>query len=175
MSLSKWMMAAAMVIAFAGFTTAQAEMVHQTVPGAKLHTGDGGNAVAKGQMETKKVAGAEGEAGEVARIKATMNQWGYVTAWFGLPAPQGKSVIRIRFYNEAGQKAAKYMLYIAGQAGKTGFGELKVPADAKENEFVTIDITVNASQEWNGLTIKKVDKTDLPSPWIDTISIVMPD
>ncbi len=162
---------AALALSFAG--VAMAETVHQTVYGSKLHTGDGGNAVAKGQMEAKKVDGAA--SGDVARVKASMNQWGYVTAWFGLPVPQGKSIVRIRLYNEAGQKCAKYMLYIAGQSGNTGFGELKIPADTKENTFVSIDVPISVNKEWNGLTIKKVDKSDLPSPWIDTVSIVLPE
>src|SRR5512138_3173238 len=102
MTIHKCFWAAAMILALGIVSTARAESIHQSVPGSKLHTGDGGNAVAKGQMETKKVDGAQ--SGDVARVKGTMNQWGYVTCWFGLPAPQGKTIVRIRLYNEAGQK-----------------------------------------------------------------------
>jgi len=171
MRIANWSMAAALG-AIIWVSPAMAETVHQKVQGTKLFTGAGGNAVAKGQMETKKVEGAE--SGEVARVKGSMNQWGYVTAWFGIPTPAGECTIRFRLYNEAGEKNAKYMLYIAGQAGNSGFGELKIPQDAKENEFVTVDVSISVSTDWNGLTIKKADKTDLPSPWIDTISVILP-
>jgi hypothetical protein len=173
MKFAKFIGVAIAALAISIGSAAFAETVHQTVNADKLFTGDGGSAVAKGVMETKKVPGAE--AGEVARVKGNMVQWGFVTAWFGVPTPAGKSVIRIRVYKEAGQKVAKYMLYIAGQSGKSGFGELKIPDDAKDNTFVNIDIPINVNKEWNGLTIKKADKSDLPSLWIDTVSIVLPD
>ena len=173
MRIRKPAMVVLALLALSGLSLA--ETVHQTMPGAKLYTGDGGNAVAKGQMETKKVEGAEAAGGEVARVKGNMQQWGFVTAWFGLPAPEGKSIVRLRVYNEAGQKAAKYMLYTRNKEGQNGIGDLKLPADAKENSFVTIDVPVTAKAEWNGLVIKKAEKNDLPSLWIDTVSVVIPE
>src|SRR5688572_25952405 len=114
---------------------AVAERVHQTVNGDQIHTGDGSNAVAKGQMEAKKVEGAAN--GQVAQVKGNTAQWGYVTCWFGLPAPEGKSIARFRLYFD-GQKTAKYLLYIRGKDGQTQVGELKLPADATANSFVTV-------------------------------------
>lgn len=168
----KWMALLAVAMLILG-GVALAESVHQSMPGTKLYTGDGGNAVAKGQMETKKVEGAEN--GEVARVKGKMTQWGFVTCWFGIPAPEGKVIVRVRVYNEAGVKTAKYMLYTNGKAGQSGVGELKLPADAKENTFVNVDVPVNSKDEWSGLVIKKAEKNDLPSPWIDSVSVVIPD
>lgn len=152
--------------------TAVAETVHQTVPSAKIYTGSGDNAIDKGVMEVKKVDGATND--QVARIKGNMNQWGYVNCWFGVPAPAGKSIVRIRVFND-GQKTAKYLLYIRTSGGQHMIGPLAIPADAKENTFVDVDVPVNASDEWSGLVIKKADKSDLPSPWIDTVSVVLPD
>ncbi len=37
----------------------------------------------------------------------------------------------------------------------------------------TLDLV--GGPEWSGLTIKKGEKSDLPSVWIDTVSIVLPD
>ena len=45
---------------------------------------------------------------------------------------------------------------------------------AAANSFVTVDVPVDSNQEWSGLTIKKADNSNLPSPWFDTISIVLP-
>lgn len=164
------------IVAVLGFgMLALAETVHQSSPAEKLYTGDGGNAVEKGQAETKKVEGAESASGQVARVKGSMSQWGFVTCWFGIPAPAGKSIVRVRIYNEAGTKTAKYFLYTRNDKGSNGVGELKIPADAKDKSFVTVDVPVNATAEWSGLVIKKAEKNDLPSPWIDTLSVVIPE
>ena len=157
-------------LAFAA--AADAETVHQTLDGDKIHTGDGGNAVEKGKMESKKVDGAEG--GTVARVKGDMEQWGYVTAWFGVPTPAGGSVIRFRVWVD-GEKPAKYMLYVRGKDAQSQVGELKIPADATKDTFVTVDVPVTSAAEWSGLTIKKAEKSSLPSPWIDTVSVVLPE
>jgi hypothetical protein len=167
---NKRSIAAAAVLIVSGL--AMAESVHQSVPANKLYTGDGGNAVSKGQMETKQVEGADG--GQVARIKGDMKQWGFVNCWFGLPAPEGKSVARLRIYVDS-QKTAKFMLYIRTKDEQTSIGELKIPADAKEGTFVNVDVPVDSKTEWSGLVIKKADTSDLPSPWIDTASIVLAD
>lgn len=170
MRLSNSLTAVLAMFVMAGM--ARAETIHQTINGDKIYASDGGSAVEKGKMEVKKVDGAT--SGEVARVKGDMNQWGYVTCWFGIPTPEGKSIARFRIYVD-GQKTAKYMLYTAGKNGTNQVGELKVPADAKENTFVTVDVPIDAKQEWSGLTIKKAEKSDLPSPWIDTVSVVLPD
>jgi hypothetical protein len=148
---------------------ALAETVFQTVKAGDLFTADGGNAVDKKQVEVQKVDGADG--GQVARIKGDMVQWGFVNAWFGQPAPQGKSTVRVRLYVD-GQKTAKYALYIHGK--NDSVAELKIPDDAKEKTFVSVDVPVDSDQAWSGLSIKKIETSDLPSPWIDTISIVLP-
>jgi hypothetical protein len=157
----------------AGAAPTTNETVHQKLSGDQLHTGDGAKAIAKGVMEAKKVNGAESDGGQVARFKGDMPQWGFVTAWFGVPAPAGKSVVRLRVYVDD-QKTARCMLYTRDKSGQSGIGVLKVPADAKPNTFVSVDVPVTAAGEWSGLTIKKADKSDLPGPWIDTVSIVLP-
>jgi hypothetical protein len=163
-------------VALLGFgMLALAETVHQSLPADKLYTGDGGNAVEKGQVEAKKVVGAESAGGQIARVKGSMGQWGFVVGWFGVPTPAGKSIVRVRLYNEPGGKVAKYFLYTRNDKGSNGIGELKIPANTPEDTFVNVDVPVNASAEWSGLVIKKAEKNDLPSPWIDTISIVLPD
>jgi hypothetical protein len=164
------MLTAALMLVMSG--AALAETVHQTVNCDKIRTGDGGNAIEKGKMEAQKVEGAD--SGQVARMKGSVGQWDYVTCWFGLPAPVGKSIVRFHIYVD-GQKTAKCLLYIRSESGQTMVGELKIPADAKEKSFVTVDVPVDAKAEWNGLTIKKAEKSDLPSPWIDTVSVVLPD
>jgi hypothetical protein len=153
-------------------TGAVAETVHQSVPGDQVSTGDGGNAVEKGQVEVKKVDGASN--GQVARVKGSMGQWGYVNYWFGIPAPVGKSVVRLRIYCD-GQKTAKYALYMHGKSDQVWLSELKIPADVKTNSFVTVDVPANATAEWGGLTIKKTEASDAPSPWIDTVSTILPE
>jgi hypothetical protein len=103
-----------------------------------------------------------------------MGQWGFVTCWFGLPAPEGKAVVRLRLYVDD-QKTAHYSLYTVNKKGQSGIGALKIPADAKAGSFVTVDVPVDAKAEWSGLAIKKTEKSNLPGPWIDTVSVVLPD
>ncbi len=170
MNINKSLLTLAILVAFCSVSLA--ETVHQTSSGDNLYTGDGGNAVEKGKMEAKKVDGCEAE--KIARITGKMSQWGFVTSWFGLPTPAGKAIIRIRMYVDD-QPVAKYGLYIANKSGQKHIGLLKIPADAKPNTFVSIDVPANATEEWSGLTIKKMDKSENPSPWLDTISVVLPD
>jgi hypothetical protein len=158
------------IVALAAVT--RAETVHQTIGGDKIYANDGGNAVAKGKMEAKKVDGATSD--QVARIKGDMKQWGYVSCWFGLPSPQGKSTVRLRIYVDD-PKVAKCMLYTVNKSGQNGIGVLKIPADAKQGTFVNVDVPVETDAEWNGLTIKKAEDSALPGPWIDTVSVVLPD
>lgn len=162
-----------MLAALIGFcTVAMAETVHQTVPSGKMLMGDGSSALKKGKLETKASDAATDK--QVARIKGDMPQWGYVACWFGLPAPQGKVIVRIRVLVDD-QKAAKYLLYTKTKTDQVMIGELKLPADAAAGTFVNVDVPVNSPEEWSGLIIKKAEKSELPSPWIDTVSIVLPD
>jgi len=39
---------------------------------------------------------------------------------------------------------------------------------------VNVDFPVKATDEWAGVIVKKADKSDKPSPWIDTVSAVLP-
>ncbi len=164
--------ASAVVILLIAALTAHAETVHQSLPANRLSTGDGANAVTKEKAETKEVDGAESTV--VTRVKGTMNQWGFVTAWFGIPAPAGESIVRLRIYVSE-EETAKYMTYINTKEGQKTLGVLSLPADAKPGDFVTVDVPVKAKEEWSGFTIKKADTSDKPSPWIDTLSIVLPD
>lgn len=145
----------------------RAENVHQRLEGSAAHKGDGGRAVAAGVMEAKVVAGAE-----AARVTAAMNQWGYVTYWMGLSTPPGAATIRITVFN-TGEPSAVYAVYIAG-GGKDPVGRITVPADAPKDAPVQIDIPVNQAKEWSGITIKKFSPDNLPSPWIQSVSVVLP-
>jgi len=149
-----------------------AETVHQSVPADKFQTGDGKNAITAGAVESKTIEGAGG--GLVARLKGSVQQWGFVNCWFGLPAPQGKSIIRFHIYVDS-DKVAKTLLYIRGQGGADMVGELKLPADAKEKTFVDVDVPVDAKEEWSGLVIKKAEASNAPGFWIQSVSVVLPD
>jgi hypothetical protein len=62
-----------------------------------------------------------------------------------------------------------------GKSDQVWLSELKIPADVKTNSFVTVDVPANATAEWGGLTIKKTEASDAPSPWIDTVSTILPE
>jgi len=159
---------AALLALMASF--AVAETVHQTVQADKLQTGDGKNALTAGTTESKTIEGAGG--GVVARLKGSVPQWGFVNCWFGLPAPQGKSIIRFHIYVDS-DKVAKTLLYIRGQGSADMVGELKLPADAKEKSFVDVDVPVDAKEEWSGLVIKKAEASNAPGFWIGSVSVVL--
>lgn len=148
---------------------AWAETVHQQLDGSAAHKGDGSKAVASGVMETKTTASTT----EVARVTANMNQWGYVTYWMGLPTPPGASVVRITVFN-TGEPTATYGVYIVG-GSKDPVGKLTIPADAPKDAPVNIDVPVSLPKEWSGITIKKFSADSLPSPWIKSVSVVLPD
>lgn len=125
----------------------------------------------KAKMEIKEVKGAE--EGKIARVKGDMNQWGFVSYWLGIPTPDGKSTIRFRIYND-GQPTSTYAVYI-NVDGQKFIKKIEIPADAKANSFVNIDIPVEADAEWSGIFLKKFEKSDKPSPWIDSISVLVPE
>ena len=144
------------------------ETVHQTLRGEDAFSGEGAKAVDKKIMEIKDVPG-----GKVARVVGSVPQWGYVNYWFGLPSPAGPSILRVKLFVDDSE-TADYAFYIKKPSGDPLFEKLQIPADAKKNGFVTIDLPVDLPQEWNGLALKKVAKSDKPSPWIDSISVVLP-
>lgn len=152
-------------------TAAYAESVHQTANGDKAYTGEGAMAVEKKVVEVKDEPKAE--SGKLARVKGSCPQWGYVTYWFGIPAPAGKSVIRLRVYVD-GQDAAKFSAYLASPEGQVPAGAIQLPEGAKTDSFVNIDIPVDAKKEWGGLAIKKAEQSDKPGPWIDNVSVLLP-
>ena len=69
--------------------------------------------------------------------------------------------------------AAAYALYLSGPNGQKGPIRFEIPADAKADSFVDVDVPVNMDDEWSGIILKKIDNTDAPGPWIDTISVVV--
>ncbi len=146
----------------------RAETVHQSLDGSAAHLGEGGKALAAGVLETRTIAHTE-----VARIGAAMNQWGFVTYWMGRPTPPGRAVIRVTVFN-TGEKVALYSVYIAG-AANTPLGNLTIPADAPKNRPVNIDIPVDQEKEWSGVILKKFSPDPLPGPWIQAVSVVLPD
>jgi hypothetical protein len=158
-----------MALSLASFV--MAESVHQKVQGEVAFAPAGGSALEKNLIEVKSVPDAE--EGKVARVKSDMNQWGFVSYWFGIPSPAGKSVLRIRIYLDD-QPFAEYAAYTINPKGQNMLEKIKLPADAKPNTFVNVDLQVNADAEWSGVAIKKFEKTDKPGPWIDSISIVLP-
>lgn len=143
-----------------------AETVHQTLRGTAAYKGDGSDAVESGLMETKVVDNAK-----VARIKGTMNQWGYVTYWMGQRTPPGAAIVRIRIYN-TGEPVAGYSLYLSG-GSNDAYGKLAIPEGAAANGFVDINIPVALAKEWSGIVLKKTTKDDLPGPWIESVSVIL--
>lgn len=149
--------------------SAIAETIHQKAPADAALKGDG--KTAKDLLELNSVAGAD--SGKVVRIKGGLGQWDYVAYWFGLKVPAGDSILRFRVYND-GTAPAEYMVYFRDANGQNMLGKLEIPADAKKDEFVNVDFPVSASEEWSGVIVKKAEKSDKPSPWIDTVSSVLP-
>ena len=146
-----------------------AETIHQTVKGEAAYTGEGGSALTKKQIEVKNVP----DKGTVARVVGSLNQWGYVNFWFGLPVPAGKSVLRFKVYVEDGD-TAEYAIYISNSAGDPIVTKLIIPADAPKNSVVTVDVPVDVPAEWGGFAFKKMVTDNKPSIWIESISAVLP-
>lgn len=146
-----------------------AETVHQKAPGDSALKGDGKSA--KDVLETNTVAGAD--SGKVVRAKGSLGQWDYVAYWFGIKVPAGDSVLRFRVYND-GSATASYAIYMRDANGQNMVGKLEIPANAAKDSFVDIDLPVTASEDWSGVIVKKAEKSDKPSPWIDTVSAILP-
>ncbi|HPO90802.1 MAG TPA: hypothetical protein P5105_03590 [Victivallales bacterium] len=125
----------------------------------------------KNKMEIKEVKGAE--EGKVARVKGSMNQWGFVSYWLGIPTPDGKSTIRLRVFHD-GNSPAIFAVYI-NLEGQKFIKKIEIPEDAENNTFVNIDIPVETDAEWSGIFLKKFEKSDKPSPWIDSITVLLPE
>jgi hypothetical protein len=149
--------------------SAFAETVHQKADGDSALKGDG--QAAKDVLEVKPLT--EADSGKIVRIKGTVGQWDYVAYWFGIQVPAGESTIRFRVYND-GADTASYIVYIQTPNGQDLLGKLEIPAAAQKNAFVNVDLPVKSSEDWSGVLVKKADKTDKPSPWIDTVSAVLP-
>lgn len=155
-------LAAALLAPF--FARAQA---YQTAEAESAYKGDGSAAKQDGQLEIKTLDGAT-----IARVKNSMTQWGYVTYWMGLPTPAGSSKIRFRVY-KTDEPIARYLIYVKSTEGQQMVGELTLPADAENDSFVTVDIPVDSTTEWSGIVVKKASADELPSPWIDTVSVLV--
>jgi hypothetical protein len=164
-------MAAAMTLCLA--TVALAETVHQKADADKAYASGGGagSAVEKKLMEVKPEEKAE--SGKIARVAGSVQQWGFVSYWFGIPTPAGKATLRFHIYVDDG-KVADFGVYKVTKSGQDFLAKLKIPADAKPKTFVDVDVPVDSKDEWSGITLKKMEKSDDPSPWIDTISVVLP-
>jgi hypothetical protein len=139
------------------------ETLLQTVNGDKTEQGD--------RLEVK--AEPKANSGKIARVHADLPQWGAVIYLLEKPIPAGKSIIRFRIYVD-GQDTAKYSAYTLVNGDDVNIGLIPIPADAKTGSFINADVPVDSQTEWNGVFIKKVEKTDKPGPWIDTISVVKP-
>lgn len=130
-----------------------------------------GETVYKNQsmLEVKEMPKASG--GKIARIKGDMGQWGFVTYWFGSPAPAGKSTVRVRVYVDK-DPTSTFALYTASKDGQKWLKKLELPKDTKKGDFVDIDIPVERDDAWSGLVVKKFVDCEDPSVWIDKVSII---
>jgi hypothetical protein len=147
----------------------RAESVHQSLAGTAAKTGSGEDAVAKNAVETKSLPSGE----KLARLAGSNPQWGYVNYWFGLPAPAGPVILRVKAYVEDGD-TAPYAFYIKRDGAEPLVQKLEIPANTAKNTFVTVDIPVDLNNEWNGIALKKIAASDKPSVWIESLSVVKP-
>ena len=153
--------------------SAYSEAIHQTMEGedAYVSGGGSGSALAKGLIEVKDVPQADG--GKVGRVVGSAGQWAFISFWFGQPAPAGKVIVRFKIYVD-GTDTAAFGVYTDLKAGQNLVTKLQIPADAKKDSFVNVDIPVDSPEEWSGLSLKKFEKSDKPGPWIDSVSVVLP-
>jgi len=150
---------------------ALAETCHQKAEGAEAYSPDGGKAAEKGLLEVKETPGSS--SGKVARTKENLPQWGFVSYWFGIPAPAGKATLRFRVYVD-GQKASEFGIYAIAGGKQIQVGKLAIPADAKQGSFIDVDVPFEMSEEWSGVAFKKLEDAKASSPWIDSISVILP-
>jgi hypothetical protein len=144
------------------------ETVHQTVQGASAYTGDGKKALDAKVIEVKITP----DNVTVARVAGSVSQWGFVNFWFGQATPAGKVVLRFRIWVDD-STPADYGVYIHS-LGDALQGKIAIPTDAKKNSFVYVEVPIDSPKEWNGLSLKKLDSSPNPSPWIDTVSVILP-
>jgi hypothetical protein len=164
--------AGSMILALAIFllpnSHVYAETVYQTVEGVAVNAGDG-------LVETMTTPAAAGGS-RVLRIKGSMPQWGAVSFRYTPPVPTGKIVVRFKVYID-GTGTANYALYIVAPTGHDyEVGRFQIPTDAKikRHSFVDVDVPINATAAWSELLLKKAEGSDAPSPWIGSISIILP-
>lgn len=140
--------------------------VHQRADGSAAYS-NGKNALSSGKVEVKAFGGLE-----CARVTSKMTQWGFVTYWMGIPTPTGSSVIRFKLYNAEGS-TAKYLVYVRYGEGADMVGKLAIPAGTAVGKYVTVDIPVESAGDWSGIVVKKADTSENPSPWIQSVSVVL--
>ena len=148
-----------------------AETVHQSTQGDEAYCSDGGKALEKGLIEVKSTP--EAEEGKIAQVKGSVPQWGFVSYWFGIPTPAGKATLRIRLYVDD-KPVADYGAYVITSAGQILVGKIKIPEGTKAGAFVDVEIPVDSKDEWNGVAIKKFEQSASPSPWIKSLSVILP-
>ena len=150
-------------------TSLHAESIFQTVRGENASAPSGGTAADKKLTETKDITGGA----KVARALGTTGQWGFISFGFGQMVPAGKVVIRFNVYVDD-TATAQYGVYANLKSGQTLIDKLTIPADAKKGSIVAVDLPVDQPEEWNGILLKKIENSDKPSPWIDSVSVVTP-
>jgi hypothetical protein len=145
------------------------ETVYQTIAGSTVDAGDGRN------IETMTSAAAT-DSSKALRVKGAFPQWASVLFRFGPPVPTGKAVVRFKVYID-GTDTATYALYLVAPTGhdyEVGIFQIPADAEAKKNSCINVDVPINAAAEWSELLLKKTEKSDKPSPWIGSISIILP-
>jgi len=146
-----------------------AQTVHQTLKGEAAFAPSGSSAEKEKLVETKEIT----DIGKVARVVGSAPVWGYVNYWFGIPAPEGRSILKVDIYFD-GEETAPFAFYIKREGGEPLIKKLELPADAQKDSIVSVEIPVEMEQEWNGVAMKKIAASDKPGPWIQNISIVRP-
>ncbi len=140
------------------------DTVHQKLPAERAQ-------VKKDKVEFKKIEGSNSP--QVMRMTPDMGQWDMATYWMGLSTPEGKSIIRLRVYNDGGETAT-FALYRNSKEGHVLIKKIEIPADAPKDAFINLDFPVESNTEWNGIIVKKFVKTAAPSIWIDEVSVLIP-
>jgi len=160
---------AALALGFLLAGSLSAQTVHQTLKGEAAFGPSGGSAVKENLIEVKEIP----EHGKVARVVGSAPVWGYVNYWFGIPAPEGHTVLKVDLYFD-GNETAPFAFYIKREGGEPVVKKLEIPADAKKDSIVTVEIPIDFDHEWNGVSMKKIAASDKPGPWIQNISVVRP-
>jgi hypothetical protein len=148
--------------------SAYSETPPQTVGGETAIGPNGGTALEAKVIEVKSLPGNV----KVARVVGSEHLWGFVNYWFKNSAPAGQSIVRVRVYVD-NTAAAHYGIYVHA-LGDVLQGKLFIPASTKKNTFIDVDVPVESPKEWNGVSLKKMETSNKPSPWIDSVSLVMP-